>query len=153
MLGFVFGFIMLISFSALGIKIGKKYTESLRFWTDFHQFNTISSIKIPAYKANIRECVDELNKDTFSNVTTQFLTGCPDPVCPSFLKKEEFEYISSYFYKLKTLDFQSLNTLFVETHSYVSNKREDAKILCDKNVKTCKKLGILAGIAAFIFVV
>ena len=153
MSGVVFGLILFGFSTYLGVKIGKKYTEALRFWQDFHQLNTLCCIKIPAYKTAPADCVQEVRKGTFSSLARQMLSLDKEISFPNFLSKEEREYVSSYFYKLKTLDLQSLSILFQETQAYTHQKEEYAKTACEKNEKTCKKLGVLAGLAAFIFVV
>ena len=153
MLGILLGMGLFAICATIGIRAGNRYTTSLRFWAQFHEFNTICTIKIPTYKTSVTDCLNEIHLGDFSKVAARIWGGEEIDSLPEFLTAEEVEFLSSYFYKIRTSDFQSLSLLFSEADRYAEQKENKAREVSEKNEKFCKKLGVLAGIASFIFVV
>ncbi len=148
----VIGIGLFVICTCCGVRLSSRYKNKLCFWVDFQEFNTLCSIRIPAYRDGVDDCLRLVKCGDFSAFAKQILTN-KEMQPPLYLSKEESEYLSSYFHKVKTTDFQGVSVLFSEGREYALQKEKTARIFYEKNAKTCKKLGVLSGLMAFIFVV
>ncbi len=153
MLGVILGMGLFAICVTVGARVGNRYASSYRFWAQFHEFNTICAIKITTYKISVEDCLGEIEFGDFSCLASRILRGETVEPIPAFLTTEEIAFVCSYFHKIRTTDFQSLSLLFSEAGKYAEQKESKAREVSEKNEKTCKKLGVLAGVASFIFVV
>ncbi len=153
-MSFLLGLFAFVLSVLLSVFLARKFTDKRKFYSAFNRFNSLLKNEVSfsqkTVKSLVKDC--EFESDYFnSKIKDRFLIkNNIKPINPSFLNKEEIEYLDLYLKEIGGSDIKTQMNIIGQAEKFLTENLEKSKLEETKYKKLYIKMGVLIGLLVFV---
>ena len=169
MIKFMLG-VVIVAFSSLcGYILAKKYRQRKEFFFQFYEFNERFLSEITYYRRPLKDFIGNYTyKNEFKEVLEDFIVYSEEQKTEegalflqeslylsrySFLKTDERQALTDYFFMLGKGDSHSQKSYFSSVKEYLKKQRDETETVCKKYGNLYVEMGFLCGLLLLILII